>query len=180
MTIYQMGAEVDDYPWLSIEGSILEFSKKFCKEPMKDNWVPVSLERIDDKSCNDIEIGNMSEFDSGIPVFDTKSKDVLEDILKNNVEFLRAINDEKELWFINVLTVLDCIDYEKSEYKRFSSSERIMYFTKYAFEKAKIGNNKIFKLKDEPGSYPFVTEDVKKAVEDNNLKGFIFSKVWEG
>lgn len=80
---------------------------------------------------------------------------------------------------INVINVLDAIDYEKADYKTFRDGKRIMAFRKYAFLSSVVLNMPIFKIVDEKTRYAFVSSEFKKLVEDNGLIGFKFELVWD-
>ena len=179
MTIYRLRADMDNYAVLTVQDKDLSFSLQFDGRKLKDKWKPINAYR-EDRKQNKLLLSNMPGMEYHIPIFDEMSKKVLEKMIKNNVEFLELINSEKKLWIANVICILDCIDYDKSKYITFSNSNKIMWFECYYFRRKIIGNNKIFKLIDEPLSTPFVTEEFKKEVEDYKLTGFIFGKVWEG
>lgn len=80
---------------------------------------------------------------------------------------------------INVITVLDAIDYEKSIYKTYRDGKRIMAFKKYVFLPTVIENVSMFKILDEKTRYAFVSDEFKQTVEKNNLLGFKFKLVWD-
>lgn len=74
--------------------------------------------------------------------------------------------DEREYYGINVISVLDIVDYEKAKYIKFKSSDKIMLFTKYAFRMCdELKKHHIFKTIDEPRRGAFVSEKFKEAVE---------------
>lgn len=113
-----------------------------------------------------------------IPVFSEKAAIVLNDLLAGNAETLPLECADGIFYAVNVTTVLDCIDYQRSRYKTFRDGKRIMRFTEYAFDAQKIEGVHIFKIKDEPLKRPFVSEEFKKAVEKNCLTGFRFELAW--
>lgn len=80
---------------------------------------------------------------------------------------------------INIITVLNCIDYEHAKYKMFSDQKRIMRFETYSFFEDKINQTHIFKIIDEPVRKPFVSDTFKNAVEEAGLTGFRFELVWD-
>ena len=102
-----------------------------------------------------------------------------------NFELLSLDCDFGDYWAINVLDVLDCIDYENAEFVRFSKKNeneipRIMTFIKYAFHLEKLRNNHIFKVIDCPKAAIFVDDVFVKEVAKHNITGFKFKLVWEG
>ena len=108
-----------------------------------------------------------------------KAVELLRPLMDETVEVLE-LDFEEKYYAINVTTVLDVIDYEKSKYKTFKSSGRIMRFEKYVFRDIPtLRKYNIFKIPDETNSAPFVSERFKKLVEDSGLEGFKFELVWD-
>ena len=98
---------------------------------------------------------------------------------KNYEIFVGTVDfNEKEYFGINVITVLDAIDYEKSIYKTYRDGKRIMAFEKYVFLPTVIEDVSMFKILDEKTRYAFVSDEFKQTVEKNNLLGFKFKLVW--
>ncbi len=81
-------------------------------------------------------------------------------------------------YVINVTTVLDCIDYEKAEYKAFDDGS-VMYFTKYAFRRDIIKKLNIFKTIEFPNADVFVSDEFRDRVLNHGLLGFNFVEVWD-
>ena len=96
-----------------------------------------------------------------------------------NAEILPLDCEDGDFFAINVVNVLDCIDYEKSKYKTFRDGKRIMRFIKYAFCEEKLDGVNLFKIKDGVLKRPFVSEEFRKRVIDNNLIGFKFELAWD-
>ena len=112
-------------------------------------------------------------------IFSDRVKDVIEEMIGNSVEFLPTITDEGVFWLVNITNVVNCIDYEKSQFRSFSSSGRIMVFEKYSFVEEKVRNEDIFRIVDMPYYRPFVSDRFKEVIEANDFKGFIFKLVWD-
>lgn len=123
-----------------------------------------------------LELGDAPGFI--FPVFSKRALDCLSGLINKDVEVLPLVFDEQEFFGINVITVLDAIDYENSIYRTYCDGKRIMTFKKYAFISSVIKDVPIFKIKDEKTRYAFVSEDFKNKVEENNLLGFQFELVW--
>ncbi len=100
-------------------------------------------------------------------------------MLTDNAEILPLDCEDGNFYAINVINVMDCINYEKSQYKTFRDGTRIMRFTKYVFIEKKIEGMNLFKIKDEPLKRPFVSEEFRKRAIDNNLTGFKFELAWD-
>lgn len=179
MKIWKLGRDVDNFEslaWGNDEYDIdLNYIQSFNGVSKEKNWIPLQLKRMG----ADAEFSNTPGLSAHIPVFDKKTVDIMKDYLIGNAEILPIFCEDKEFFAINVTSVLDCIDYDTSEYKTFRDGIRIMRFTKYAFLKDKIENVHIFKIKDEPLRSPFVSDAFRQKILDSNLIGFKFELVWD-
>ena len=136
-------------------------------------WNPLNLEYIENKKK-----GDCPGLTSRLPILSKAALDILKPLILDSVEILPVSLNGGEFYGINVIQVLDCIDYEKSQVKKFPNSERIMRFIKYSFKKDCVNNAHIFKIKDELGNSPFISDDFRNIIINSNLKGFLFEEVW--
>ena len=144
---------------------------------MADDWKPIELQRA--YTEEDLPMSDFPYF-YGSPVMSDRAISVLSPIMKDAVEYLQLIFDEKEYSMVNVVRVLNVIDYDKAKYVKFSNGNKILAFQKYSFRMCdELLNNDIFKLVDESSRDPFVSDRFKQTVEDNHLTGFKFELVWD-
>ncbi len=122
-------------------------------------------------------IGDVSSISTSSYIINEKAYNVLYPYLKEHSQIFRLKNKNKIFYVINVTDIIDCLDYEKSELKRFPSSGRVMRVTKYVFRTKKLKNATIFKLPEFPKGISYVTEQFKKVVEENNITGFKFKEL---
>ena len=175
MKIWILDSDVDNYENVITNGTPdLDFLSSFDGRRKEAEWDILSVARM----YGNRDMSNTPGFSPHILIVDEKAYDALKDVLKNDAEFLPVELEGKRLYILNVIKVLDCIDYDKSEYKTFRDGKRIMRFKKYAFIESAIVGNEIFKIKDEPLKRPFVTTKFKDIVENSNLTGFKFELVW--
>lgn len=140
---------------------------------MKDVWIPPKVTIQKHKETADIQ-----GFFGGYHAINQRGIDVLKEYFHGTTELL-PLNYEKEPYFIiNVVDLVDCVDYEKSIVTRFDSG-RIMGFEKYVFIEEKIKDKHIFKIIDEPERAPFVSDTFRNRVMDSGLTGFRFIEVWD-
>lgn len=175
MRIWILDCDVDNYENLTWREEIdIDYIQSFNgAEKMKD-WKPMQVKRMYDRAFS-----NTPGLSPHIPVFDKKAIDVLSDLLINSAEILPLECEDGKFYAINITNVKDCIDYDKSKYKTFRDGKRIMRFTKYVFDEMKIEWENLFKIKEEPLKRPFVSEEFRKRVVDNNLTGFKFELAWD-
>lgn len=84
---------------------------------------------------------------------------------------------------INFLNFIEALDYEKSEYDKFSIDfpnpnvrGKIAGVKKFVLKRDKLNNFDIIRLKDYDLRY-FVSEKFKKLFEDNKFTGYSFEEV---
>lgn len=175
MKIWKLKFEVDLYDNLIPKETFsTEEIQSFDGRSKLSNWKPIEVTRMEPEK--NIQLGDAPGF--FLPVFSKKAVEILKPLIQNYVEFLPLIFEEK-YYVINVVNVLDAIDYDLSEYKTFRDGKRIMAFKKYCFKVEAIGENHIFKIIDEKRRGAFVTDKFKSIVEKNNLNGFKFELVWD-
>lgn len=177
MRIWQLQFEVDKYDNLI---PVKEFSadelQSFDGRNKKEHWKPLAVKRMEPEKK--LELGDAPGF--MIPAFSKRAVEILHPLMCNSVEELELDFHEEEFWGINVVAVLDVIDYSKSKYKTYSDGKRIMLFEKYVFKICDdIIEHNIFKIAEERRRRAFVTEKFKQAVEENHLTGFKFKLVWD-
>lgn len=144
----------------------------FKGEKMIDTWPTIEV-KIQEHYFESDE-ADVVRFEFGA-AFNQKSVDILKEEFKENVEVL-PLRYDKYPWFaINVTTVLDCLDEEKS--KLVIRAKRVFAIEKYVFKKG-ISYPPIFKITSfKIGIY--VTEAFVKKFQENNLTGMVFDLVWD-
>jgi hypothetical protein len=88
-----------------------------------------------------------------------------------------ATDDESELFVLNVTTVLDALDDDRSIVERFPGSDRIMRIKKVAFRPAIVRDVDIFRLPHR-ASPTYVSRRFVDAFNNAALVGLDFSLVW--
>ncbi|MEF3302238.1 imm11 family protein [Paenibacillus sp. GYB003] len=118
------------------------------------------------------------QFSAGIPVFSEKAITITYDFLKDSAEILPLNHDTMKLFALNVIQVLDAIDYEKAIVRR-NSNGRFTGFEKFAFKKSIVQNHHIFKIPEYIGLRVFVSDEFRTRVIESNLTGFKFDEMWD-
>jgi len=176
MKIWQLNFELDEYDNFIPEREFtFEERKTFDGRKHLKKWKPLPVKRMEPEKK--LELSDAPGFT--IPVLSKKAVKCLKPLIRENVEILPLKFEEGKYFAVNIITVLDAIDYEKSKYKTFSDKKRIMVFEKYAFIEEKVANIPIFKIVDKPIKSRFVSDEFKRIVEKNNLRGFKFILVWD-
>ena len=178
MKMWMLDFEVDEYDNLvTVHHMGLEEMRSYDGRRKKRGWQPLAVRRMEPEKG--LALSNAPGFASHIPVFDDKALEVLLPLIKNEVEVLPLAFSERNFYAINITTVLDCIDYDKSQYRTYSDGKRIMVFERYSFKEKLIKNKSIFKIIDEPLRNPFVSDEFRDLVISSGLTGFEFKLVWD-
>lgn len=176
MKIWKLNFELDLYDNFVPEKEFtVEDIHSFDGRAKLENWKPVKVKRME--SEKNLALSDAPGF--LFPVFSQKALDCLYPLIKNYVEVLPLEFEENDYFGINVINVLDAINYGEADYKTFRDGKRIMAFKKYAFLPSIVLNIPIFKIVDEKTRYAFVSSEFKKIAEDNGLTGFKFELVWD-
>lgn len=175
MKIWQLCFDVNNYANLQpIPELTADEIQSFNGSTKLLNWHPYQVEPIE----NNLELGDAPGFT--IPVFSQKACDVLMPLISHDVEFLPLLCSRGNFFAVNVIKVLDVIDYSNSIFRKYSDGKRIMTFQKYSFRSCNaLNESNIFKIIDEPTRRAFVSEQFKKTIEENELKGFNLKLVWD-
>lgn len=125
----------------------------------------------------DKPIGDVFSVDPTSYIINEKTYKVLYPYLKNHSQIFEIKNEDKIFYVVSVTDIIDCLDYEKSELKLFNSTGRVMRVIKYVFKTEKLKNATVFKLPEFPKGISYATEEFRKVVEENNIKGFKFKEL---
>lgn len=175
MQVYQLGRDANRYRWLSAVREE-DFDALVGRPNLRRaTWTPIYVEYLNDKLNRKLPKGDFPTFGT-VPTFTQKAVDVLFDILVENGELLPLTSAEGPFYVFNVTRVVDALDKEQSDLKRFSDGT-IMRVVRYAFDPQAIGELSIFRVPELPTE--FVTQRFVDRVESAGLKGFAFSKIWQ-
>lgn len=177
MKIWKLDFDLDNYDNLTFANrKSIEDIQSFDGRTKKEIWDTPKVLRLEPEKM--LPLSDAPGLYAHLPVFNKRAIKILSRLIENDTEILPLENNEDEFFAINVLKVLDCIDYNKSEFKTFSDGKRIMRFIRYSFIPCRLDDCNIFKIIDEKISRPFVTDCFRDEVISSNLKGFIFKQVW--
>ena len=187
MRIYRMKADLAEKNVSFLDLLDQEAFMKFNKElrrglPVSDEFRFVELER-DKSNPREKEFMDCSKLwiTMGTVLFNQKAKDCLEGVFGDYVEFVPAKYQDDIYYIVNVLNIIDGINYEKSEFEKLDDG-RPYSINKFSLRPNMVNNISIFKLFLEDRIYSteiFVSQEVKDIVEANGLTGFSFEEVWK-
>lgn len=144
---------------------------------VKEDFDGLEIERISgDKTCDFPKLW----YAMTTLMCSKKAKDLLQNLIDNDVEFIPTKCNEDELYIIHTLHYKDAVDHDSSEIRSLSSGLEVEYLS-YSFIEEKIENANIFKVLLNNNHYTtkiFVTSEFKDIVEQNGLTGIKFTEVW--
>ena len=106
----------------------------------------------------------------------------LKNILDESAELICLESLDEKYYLVNILKVIDAIDYENSTLEKLSSGF-VIGIEKYVFKEEFLQGQHLFKtLLDDTimATDVFVSDKFKSTVEEAGLVGFKFTEVWNG
>lgn len=107
--------------------------------------------------------------------------DKLKQYVEGFVEFIPVKYKNKYLYMIKILKFIDALNYEKVKLEYLKSGLAIGVL-KYSFLENMVEGVPIFKILLNGNVYSvdiFISTELKRTIEENNLEGLIFNEVWE-
>jgi hypothetical protein len=170
MNVYQLLPDVEhfrDLEW--VDGVSVVTVQQFNGQSLRQTW---QAPRVRYAAESDLPIGDLTG--SIPPVVTRHALDALSPLIAQDVEALPLYIDDRELFALNVLTVIDCLNRDHSVYTTFSNSERIIWIEKYSFRQDMLKDRSIFRLPERDSNLIYVLDPFKELVEKNKLLGFKF------
>lgn len=188
MVIYDVIADFDKYKVCVLDmlacmeakknSSDPEFMIFAVGEPLADKWWPRAFTLKKSRK----KLGNLCCSNAGsYLILDHPSVEKLKPVL-GNAEILPLNCDFGDYWCVNIIDVVDCIDYENSDYTPIHENEyppRFSSCRKLAFLPEKLAGHHLFKNASQRG-YMYADDVFVEAVKKNKITGFKFIPVWEG
>jgi hypothetical protein len=172
MTIYTIVPDADTYHCLVLaDPKDWDKFDDFTGKRLAHMWVPVAVKIFKVKRA-----GDFPSLINHVPVLSSRAWQVLQSLIGGSVEALPLEHPTGIFYAINVLDLVDCLDYSRSQIERFPSGG-IMYIERYAFKKGCVEGRHIFKIAEAPLKRVLVSDTFKQLVEKSQLEGLIFSGV---
>lgn len=117
---------------------------------------------------------------SNVPIFSERALQVLGSLLVNQAEPLPLLNPNKRMYAINVIEMVDALDYEHSDIEWIEGHPGVLNdVRKFVFKPEAFAGSIIFKIPEYKKLLVFVTDVFKEVVEANKLNGFSFELLWD-
>jgi hypothetical protein len=157
---------------LTLRTQIDYFQEHFVGKAMDSSWTPPPI-RIEGKS---LPVRDFVSWMMSAPVISEKARGVLQPLLIEHCEILPLIELRRKMYYaINVLTMVDCLDEEKSDILYAPDDpEYVLSISRFILRENKIpGDVAIFKIPQDVGVV-FATKRFVDAVKANQLRGAMF------
>ncbi|MEC0369515.1 imm11 family protein [Paenibacillus chibensis] len=146
---------------------------EFYGDTILSLWSPIEVITIYKKTYKDFPC-----YRFGKPVVSRRVKELIEPFTINEIEFLPLLHEELEIYMINVVNVIDCVDYDRSEI--LLSVGVMAGFRNIVFDYSKIpAGTYFFKIREMADTRVFITESFKEILESFKLKGLDFTKKYD-
>ena len=169
---YRLNSDEENFKNYIMMGYSQDYANTFDGRSQEQTYQPQTF-KLTQTSEKKYPVADI--FTGYLPVCSERVKNIFEQFCsKNEVEFLPCFLDgtNENFYIFNVLGQEDCVDYEKSNYQKFSNSNKIMFFNHIEF-KQNI-NRHLFRLKDLPYCNYFVSQSLKEKLEEAGVQGFLF------
>lgn len=146
-------------------------------ENIGDKWLLLSC-KFYESLYESKRLGNFLHSSNGL-VLDQKAAQLFQAWVAPSIELLPLKTDHGDFYLLHVLDIIDCIDYKRSEIIYYQSTGRLAGIPKRVFRKELIAGKHIFMLPEDGMPNIYISDEFKKAIEDNGLEGVKFIKRWE-
>ena len=178
MAIYKLGSEegydflqpVDPAHWRV-------FREQFAGQPIGEPWRPIKMRRIT------IDEGGVSLKPSDLPwvtgntlVLGAKALTVLGELVRPHGQLLSLDCEGATCYVLNVTTVVDALDEERSRVLRFDSGQ-ILGVTAYVLRADQLRDVPIFKLPQTLRQDVFVSDTFVDVANRHDLRGVCFHQL---
>lgn len=160
------------------EESILDIST-FCP-----NWPDFEGQRIGEEWKTfraeldpEQQIGNFTDIDPGVLICDAFAYSKLEEAISEEIEVLPIQIDDLEMYVLNVINVIDCLDKSESVIEYFSDGG-VAGIKQYAFDMGSLADVKLFKIPQFSRTEIYATDAFRNLVLNASLTGLTFKRIF--
>lgn len=177
MKYYHYHPAANDYDGLGLQMKDHHVTKMHSKSiSLSASWSPVAVHGFEDNPGVEGDFPALSNR-SKIPVFSQRAWDVLEPLIGYCSEALPIrYPTGQPFYIINVMDIIDCLDEERSEVKRYTDGG-IMRVVSFCLKTDLLHGKHIFKTPLKSGADIIVSDEFRRWVEENNLRGLRFREL---
>lgn len=173
---------LEGFEWvLPLDDADFDVFSAFDGTPRREGWAPIRVRLLKEvERGQHLADSDLPWLSSAAPVFRARAAEALGDLLAEHGELLPLACDEAELRVLNVLRVVDALDFDRSKVVRFPSSGAVLAIESHVFRPERLEGADIFRSPHMRESPVFVSERVVDRAEQAGLRGVGFRLLWEG
>lgn len=183
MKIWKIESALGEYESFQLVNKDREFLREFkkrilCGKNQKEELVNLEVEVVEGTQRSDSPKFWSA---SGTLIFSKRAKECVEEFLGNCVEFIPIKYKDSFFYLVNILEVIDAINYEKVILRKLDTG-LVVGIEEYSFIADKVQRTPMFKVLLNGRIYSteiYVSDKLKKKIEADNLIGFKFIEVWD-
>ncbi|MGH1461915.1 MAG: imm11 family protein [Neptuniibacter sp.] len=138
----------------------------FTGSKMQNAWVEPPLK------LSQGEIYDVMSYRPGAIVISKSAKTEIEPFIKDEVEFLPITMGETiELYVINVINVIDCLNFERSEVRFHADGKTVRTVRHYDFNLKRLSGVNLFKIPETKSAEILCTPEFKKKLDGLSISG---------
>jgi len=170
---------LEGYEWIvPVNQDHFEFLRTLSGTRLKDRWKPLPMRLITDDEGESFKESDFPFLGTHVLVMSDRASQVVGPLVEKDAELLPVACEGRNLWLLNVCTIIDALDIERSEIVRFQSDGAIMCIDKHVFHPNRLQGIDIFKLENMRRGSTYLSERVVRAIEAAPLVGYAFRLVW--
>lgn len=158
----------------SKDDNIKEIMSCFIGSLKSDYLEPIELITIEEGLYADIVSFSKNPLR---PIFTQNAVNALQELMKDSVEMLPVKHPKYDCYIINIVDVVDCLNYKGSKICRWGTIE------KYDIIEERVNGHHIFLVdireRKTTSLIPLVSDEFKQRVLSNGLKGLRFRLAWD-
>jgi hypothetical protein len=151
------------------------FLDGFRGEPMAAEWRRIPMARLERAGAT-LGVPDFPLIPGPVRAIGPRAAQLLDPLIVDHVELLPLETEVGEYYAINVLTILDVLDEERSEGDWFAPGRGIV-IRKWVLREGEVDLPPIFKIPQEHRTY--ITEEFVDAVREHGLTGLDPKLVWD-
>jgi hypothetical protein len=169
--VFLLHADADNFAAVGpADPAAFDLFDRFDGRPLGDEWEPVLMESLPTGPR-----GDFPHLASNVPVITGRAWETLGPHIGEAVEALPVDAQGEQFFALNVLTVLDCVDPERAEFRVLEGT--IVGVRRWALRKDVVRGHDIFKARHAELQAVLVSQQFKEWVETGGLRGAVFETV---
>lgn len=181
MKIYDMDPESDrKWVWFFAKNNLAFPQHTWEEESFFKEHPTIAIDRNTESTPrgSSAKLADYSDLNYSVhPIFSDRAKQILGPHIDGLGRWIELECDEAPYWLFWITNVVDALDEEKSELKRFADG-RVLRVVRMSLRPEKVEDQWLFTLPQRRGSNRLVTQRFVDLVQRHGLTGFVFKPMW--